>query len=125
MLRSVLSRLATAVPSVAGVIVVTFLLTRVLPGDPAIYFAGPVASKEAIAQIRHQLGLDLPLWAQFIRYLGDLVHGNLGVSLGTGQPVLAEIAARLPASAELTLAGLLIAVLIAVPLGVLAALRQD
>lgn len=120
----VLSRLATAVPSVAGVIVVTFLLTRVLPGDPAVYFAGPVASKEAIETIRHQLGLDQPLWVQFAHYVVDLVHGNLGTSLNTGQPVLAEIAARLPASAELTLLGLLIAVLVAVPLGVLAALRQ-
>ncbi len=125
MLRSVLMRLGTAIPSVAGVIVVTFLLTRVLPGDPAVYFAGPVASAAAIEQIRHQLGLDLPLWAQFLRYLADLVHGNLGVSLSTGQPVLAEIATRLPASAELTLSGLILAVVIAVPLGVVAALRQD
>lgn len=125
MVRAVLLRLGTALPSVAGVIVVTFLLTRVLPGDPAVYFAGPVASASAIADIRHQLGLDLPLWRQFLRYLGDLVHGDLGVSLGTGQPVLDEIAQRLPASAELTLAGLLIAVAVAVPLGSLAALRQD
>ena len=120
-----LLRMGTAVPSLAGVIVVTFLLTRVLPGDPAVYFAGPVASASAIADIRHQLGLDLPLWQQFLRYLGDLAHGDLGVSLGTGQPVLGEIAQRLPASAELTLAGLLVAVVVAVPLGVLAALRQD
>ena len=125
MLRTTFWRLGTAVPSVVGVIIVTFLLTRVLPGDPAIYFAGPVASAQAIADIRRQLGLDQPLWAQFLRYVGDLVHGNLGISLNTGQPVLAEIATRLPASAELTLCGLLLAVAIAVPLGVLAALRQD
>jgi peptide/nickel transport system permease protein len=124
MLRTVASRLGTALPSLAGVVVVTFLLTRVLPGDPAAYFAGPVASPEAIAQIRAELGLDQPLWAQFGRYLGDLVHGNLGMSLTTGQPVLADISARLPASIELTLLGLLLAVCIAVPLGVLAALRQ-
>jgi peptide/nickel transport system permease protein len=65
MLRTVASRLGTALPSLAGVVVVTFLLTRVLPGDPAAYFAGPVASPEAIAQIRAELGLDQPLWAQF------------------------------------------------------------
>lgn len=124
MLRTVASRLGTALPSLAGVVVVTFLLTRVLPGDPAAYFAGPVASPEAIAQIRAELGLDQPLWVQFGRYLGDLVHGNLGMSLITGQPVLADISARLPASIELTLLGLLLAVCIAVPLGVLAALRQ-
>jgi peptide/nickel transport system permease protein len=124
MLRTVASRLGTALPSLAGVVVVTFLLTRVLPGDPAAYFAGPVASPEAIAQIRAELGLDQPLWVQFGRYLGDLVHGNLGMSLTTGQPVLADISARLPASIELTLLGLLLAVCIAVPLGLLAALRQ-
>jgi dipeptide transport system permease protein len=124
MLRLTLSRLGTAVPSLIGVIIVTFLLTRVLPGDPATYFAGPVASKEAIAAIQHQLGLDQPLWVQFLRYVGDLVHGNLGTSLTTGQPVLTEIVNRLPASAELTLLSLVLAVLVSVPLGVLAALRQ-
>ena len=124
MWRLVASRLGTAVPSLVGVVVVTFLLTRVLPGDPATYFAGPVASKEAIEAIRHQLGLDLPLWEQFGRYVADLARGDLGTSLTTGRPVVSEIAARLPASAELTLLGLVLAVLVAVPLGVLAALRQ-
>ena len=124
MLRLVIARLGTAVPSLIGVVIVTFLLTRVLPGDPATYFAGPVASKEAIAAIQHQLGLDQPLWVQFVRYVGDLAHGDLGTSLTTGQPVLTEIANRLPASAELTLLSLVLAVLVSVPLGVLAALRQ-
>ncbi|MDT7950535.1 MAG: ABC transporter permease [Acetobacteraceae bacterium] len=124
MLRLTLSRLGTAVPSLVGVVIVTFLLTRVLPGDPATYFAGPVASKEAIAAIQHQLGLDQPLWVQFGRYVGDLAHGNLGTSLTTGQPVLTELANRLPASAELTLLSLLLAVAVAVPLGLAAALRQ-
>ena len=124
MLRLTLSRLGTAVPSLIGVVIVTFLLTRVLPGDPATYFAGPVASKEAIAAIQHQLGLDQPLWVQFARYVADLAHGDLGTSLTTGQPVLTEIANRLPASAELTLLSLILAVIVAVPLGVLAALKQ-
>ena len=124
MLRVILSRLGTAVPSLIGVVVVTFLLTRVLPGDTATYFAGPVASAEAIAQIKAQLGLDQPLPVQFGRYVSDLARGDLGSSLGTGQPVLHEIATRLPASAELTLCGLLLAVLVALPLGILAALRQ-
>ncbi|MDQ1081809.1 ABC transporter permease [Pseudoroseomonas cervicalis] len=124
MLRTALTRLGTALPSLAGVIIVTFLLTRVLPGDPAIYFAGPVASPEAIAAIRAQLGLDQPLWVQFLGYITALAQGDLGNSLTTGQPVAAEIAARLPASAELTLLGLFLAVAVAVPLGILAALRQ-
>ncbi|WP_426955240.1 ABC transporter permease [Muricoccus radiodurans] len=124
MLRTAIARLGTAIPSLIGVVIVTFLLTRVLPGDTATYFAGPVASPQAIAQIRAQLGLDQPLWTQFARYVADLFQGNLGTSLSTGQPVLTEIATRLPASAELTLCGLLLSVLVAVPLGILAALRQ-
>jgi peptide/nickel transport system permease protein len=123
-MRQVLLRLAAALPTLAGVIVVTFLLTRVLPGDTATYFAGPTADAASIAQIRASLGLDQPLAVQFLHYVVDLVHGNLGTSLTTGQPVLAEIATRLPASAELTLSGLILAIVVAVPLGILAAVRQ-
>jgi dipeptide transport system permease protein len=119
----VLKRLMVAVPSLVGVVIVTFLLTRALPGDPAAYFAGPAASKEAIEQIRVTLGLDRPLLVQFAHYVGDLVRGNLGNSLTTGQSVLTEIRTRLPASAELTLLGLLVSMSIAVPLGILAATR--
>ncbi len=125
MLRTIIGRLATAIPSVIGVIVVSFLLTRVLPGDTAAYFAGPAATPQSIAEIRAKLGLDQPLPTQFARYVGDLVKGNLGTSLTTGQSVVSEIATRLPASAELTLAGLIVSLLIAVPLGITAAVRQD
>jgi peptide/nickel transport system permease protein len=120
----VLKRLATAIPSLIGVIVVSFLLTRVLPGDTASYFAGPAATPQAIAEVRKQLGLDKSLPEQFAQYVADLAHGNLGNSLTTGQPVVTEIANRLPASGELTLLGLLIALGIAVPLGILAAIRE-
>jgi peptide/nickel transport system permease protein len=120
----ILKRLATVVPTLIGVIVVTFLLTRVLPGDPAVYFAGPAATPQSIAEIRKSLGLDRPLPDQFLRYVNDLVHGNFGNSLSTGQPVATEIASRLPASAELTLSGLCLAIAIAVPLGIFAAVRQ-
>jgi len=123
-MRGVLVRLAGALPALAGVVLFTFVLTRVLPGDTAAYFAGPTASPAAIAQIRHSLGLDRPLPEQFIAYVTALVHGDMGMSLTTGQPVLADLAARLPASAELTLIGLLLAIGVAVPLGILAAVRQ-
>src|SRR3954468_16216149 len=96
----VLRRLATALPSIAGVIVVTFLLTRALPGDPAAYFAGPAATEQAIEQIRHQLGFDGSLPLQFVDYLGQLARGDLGMSLSTGQPVMRELLTRLPASAS-------------------------
>ena len=120
----ILKRLLTVVPTLIGVIVVTFLLTRVLPGDPAVYFAGPAATPQSIAEIRKSLGLDRPLPDQFLRYVNDLAHGNFGSSLSTGQPVAAEIASRLPASAELTLFGLFLAIAIAVPLGIFAAVKQ-
>ena len=81
MLTMVLKRLLMAVPSLIGVVIVSFLLTRALPGDPAAYFAGPAATQEAIEQIRGKLGLDRPLIVQFGRYVNDLAHGDLGNSL--------------------------------------------
>jgi peptide/nickel transport system permease protein len=123
MLAMILKRLLVAIPSLIGVVIITFLLTRALPGDPAAYFAGPAATQEAIAQVRAKLGLDQPLPTQFVRYAADLARGDLGTSLTTGQPVATEIRNRLPASAELTLLGLIVSVLIAVPLGILAATR--
>jgi len=124
MLRQIAKRLATAIPSLIGVVIVTFVLTRVLPGDPAAYFAGPAATPQAIAEVRHKLGFDQSLPQQFVRYIKDLAHGDLGTSLTTGQPVINDIRSRLPASAELTLLGLLVAMAIAVPLGIIAAVRQ-
>jgi peptide/nickel transport system permease protein len=123
-MRGLLWRLAGSVPALVAVVVVTFVLTRVLPGDTATYFAGPTASAESIAQIRTALGLDRPLPEQFWNYIQALFHGDLGMSLTTGQPVLTDILGRLPASAELTLCGLLLAMAVAIPLGVLAAVKQ-
>ena len=117
-------RLGASLPGIIGVIIVTFLLTRVLPGDTAAYFAGPAATPQAIEEIRKQLGLDRPLHEQFVHYVKDLATGDLGTSLSTGQPVVAEIVTRLPASAELTLLGLIVSLAIAVPLGIVAAVRQ-
>jgi peptide/nickel transport system permease protein len=123
MLKLIATRLASAIPNVLGVIVVTFLLTRALPGDPAAYFAGPAATQEAVEQIRVQLGLDKSLAHQFALYVKDLSKLDLGNSLSAGQPVLKEIRTRLPASLELTLCGLLFACSVAIPLGILAATR--
>ncbi len=125
MLLMILKRMLFAIPSLIGVVIVTFLLTRALPGDPAAYFAGPAATKEAVEQIRVQLGLDKPLYVQFVKYVEDLARGDLGNSLTTGQPVGKEIKNRLPASAELTLLGLIVSMLIAVPLGIMAATRPN
>lgn len=123
-MRAIARRLVTIVPTLIGVVIVTFLLTRVLPGDPAAYFAGPTADQASIDQIRAALGLDKPLPIQFLAYVRDLATGNLGNALSTGQPVLNELTARLPASAELTLSALLISMSIAIPLGILAAVKE-
>jgi len=124
MLTSIAKRLVTVIPTLIGVVIVTFLLTRVLPGDPAVYFAGPAATPESIAEIRKSLGLDRGLPEQFAHYVNDLAHGNFGNSLSTGRPVATEITSRLPASAELTLFGLVLSLVIAIPLGILAAVKQ-
>jgi peptide/nickel transport system permease protein len=124
MLGIVSKRLLLVVPNLIGVVIVTFLLTRALPGDPAAFFAGPAATKEAIEQVRKNLGLDKPLPIQFVDYVRELGQGNLGNSLTTGQPVLTELKNRLPASAELTLFGLILSMAVAVPLGILAAVKQ-
>lgn len=123
MIRMILKRLLGALPNILGVVVVTFLMTRALPGDPAAYFAGPAATTEAIEQIRRSLGLDQSLAHQFGYYLRDLARGDFGQSLSTGQPVLTELRQRLPASLELTLCGLVFALVFAIPLGILAATR--
>ena len=124
MFKILAERLLTVVPALIGVVLVSFLLTRILPGDTAAYFAGPAATPQAIAEVKKQLGLDRPLPEQLVRYVRDLTKGDLGQSLTTGQPVLADLTSRLPASAELTLFGLILAILIAVPLGVIAAVKQ-
>jgi peptide/nickel transport system permease protein len=124
MLVMMSKRLMLVIPNLIGVVIITFLLTRALPGDPAAYFAGPAATKEAIEQVRVKLGLDKPLIVQFGRYVEDLGHLDLGNSLTTGQPVLTELKNRLPASAELTLFGLVLSMVIAIPLGILAAVKQ-
>lgn len=116
-------RLAQAIPVILGVVLVSFLLTRALPGDPAAYFAGDAATPESIAETRAKLGLDRSMPEQFLMYCWDLLRGDLGQSLSTGQPVMDELARRLPASLELTLTALLISCGVAVPLGVLAATR--
>jgi peptide/nickel transport system permease protein len=121
----VLRRLLSAIPSLIGVVIVTFVITRALPGDAAAYYAGPAATKEAIEQVRKKLGLDKSLPEQFVDYVGALARGEFGNSISTGQPVAHELLTRLPASIELTLLGLIFAIGVAVPLGVFAALRPN
>lgn len=124
MLARIVLRLLGAVPTLFGVVLSTFLLTRVLPGDPAVFFASnPSMNASDIEALRQSLGLDKSLPQQFWIYLSDLMHGDLGQSISTGLPVLTELKNRLPASAELTILAFLIAIAVAIPLGVIAALK--
>lgn len=116
-------RITQAIPVLFGVILISFVLTRALPGDPAAQFAGAMATEDSIEQVRRSLGLDKPLAQQFFLYLGQLARGDLGQSVTTGQPVVQELASRLPASLELTLFALILSCVVAIPLGVLAATR--
>jgi peptide/nickel transport system permease protein len=120
-LSLVLKRLVAAVPVVVIVATVVFLLLRMAPGDPARVIAGDMASEETIAQIRANLGLDRPLPTQYAIAMGSLAKGDLGTSIVSKQPVSELIAARLGPTAALAFTSLLLTVLIAIPLGVLAA----
>jgi peptide/nickel transport system permease protein len=123
-LTYVARRILVAIPTVFGVATVVFFLQKLLPGDPAIIIAGPQATPEAIANIRHQLGLDQPVWQQYLTFMGGLVHGDLGISSRTGAPVIQEIATRAPYTAELAFASLALAILVGVAAGVIAATRR-
>jgi len=116
-------RAALAVLVVAGVIVLTFVIARVVPGDPAATWAGPHASAAQVAAARRFLGLDRPAAVQLLAYFGGIAAGTWGVSVHTHQPVLSDIATVAPASLELVLAALVIALVTGVPLGLLSARR--
>jgi ABC-type dipeptide/oligopeptide/nickel transport system permease component len=122
--QTIAKRAVLALPTLFGVVIVSFILTRLLPGDPAVYFAGAAPTPEAIADIRKAMLLDRPMWEQFLSYAVNLLHGDLGRSLTTGQPVIKDLAARMPATLELTGLSLVIALTISIPLGVLGALRK-
>jgi peptide/nickel transport system permease protein len=121
--KYLLYRLAAAIPVVFGVTLLVFFMVRLVPGDPvSMMFANTAPpSAEQRAQIRHQLGLDLPIQEQYLHFLGGVLHGDLGESFRTRQPVLHEIATRMPNTIRLTLASLTIAIVIGVGAGILAA----
>ncbi len=125
MIGVVSRRLALLAPILLGVVALVFAALRLIPGDPATVILGERATAAAKAALRHELGLDRPILVQFGSYLGGLLHGDFGRSLGTGNPVLYEVAQRFPATLELTLAAMLIALAIGVPLGLYAAVRRN
>ncbi|MGW5160341.1 ABC transporter permease [Nonomuraea wenchangensis] len=121
MARHLARRLGQALLVVAGVVVLTFAVMRLVPGDPAVAYAGPKATPEQLAEVRERFGLDDPLPAQLVAYVRDLLTGDWGTSLRTRQPVLDDLYLAFPASLELVGAALALAIVVGVPVGVLAA----
>ncbi|WP_300302132.1 ABC transporter permease [Ferrovibrio sp.] len=124
MLRLILSRLVAAIPVMGVVAIFVFLLLRLSPGDPAAILAGDAATPEMIAAIRADLGLDRPIWEQFITWAGQLAQGDLGKSVLSKQPVAHMIGQRIEPTISLALTTLLFAVIVAVPIGIIAAWKQ-
>jgi ABC-type dipeptide/oligopeptide/nickel transport system permease component len=114
-------RLLLTIPVLFGVATLVFSLIHVIPGDPAQAMLGEAASPVDIADLRERLGLDRPLLVQYGGFLSGLIRGDLGTSLRTGEPVSAQIVERIPATFELALAAMLVAVGVAIPLGIAAA----
>jgi len=110
--------------ALVGIVTVAFFLMRAIPGDPALYMLGDFATPEALATLRARLGLNMPVWQQYGIFLARALQGDLGMSVVTGEPALAEILASVPSSASLAVAGMAIAIAVGVPLGVIAAVRQ-
>lgn len=124
MLNYAFKRVLTSIPLLLGVTIVVFIITRILPGDPARTIAGPLATAEEVERIRESFGLNEPLLNQYVDYMGDLLQGNLGMSLRTRGPVSFEIFSRLPNTLALILIGLLAATILGIPIGVLAATKR-
>lgn len=125
MFRFLLRRLALTVPTFLALMFVTFMMIRMVPGDPIEVRRGERGiSPERLAELRHEMGLDQPIWKQFLDYVWGLLHGDFGVSIITKNPVLQEFLTLFPATVELSICALLFAVIIGIPAGVIAASRR-
>src|ERR687887_634035 len=119
MLRYLIRRLLWMLLVLAGVSIITYGLTYLMPGDPARRIAGVGASPDVVRSIRHQLGLDQPFWVQYARYVGNALHGNFGYSYVQNVPVLSAILERFPVTAQLAIGGIIVELLIGPPPGIL------
>jgi len=125
MAKYIVRRTLLAIPTLLTVLTLVFLLLRVAPGDPAVVILGQYASEETLQAFRERMGLNRPLWVQYLTFLGDLLRGDLGESLISGIPVAEQVRAALPYTLELTASGILLGTLLGVPLGVLTAIRRN
>jgi peptide/nickel transport system permease protein len=119
----ILRRVLLVVPVMLGVSIAAFLMSHLVPGDPVSVMLGETATAEDVERLREELGFNDPLVVQYLRYIGGVVQGDLGTSIRSGQPVLDEIVDRIPSTAALTLSAVVLASLVGVTLGVIAAIR--
>jgi dipeptide transport system permease protein len=125
MLRFILHRIFLIVPTFIGITIVAFAFIRLLPGDPVLLLAGERGiSPERHAELMHQFGFDRPMWQQYLDYIVGLLQGNFGISISTKRPVLGEFMARFPATLELSICAMIVAVFVGVPAGIVAAVRR-
>lgn len=125
MWKFILRRILALIPVLLGVTLFVFVILAVAPGDPARTVLGFEATQEAIDELREEMGLNDPILVRYFRYLGDLLHGDMGNSYKTGFSVTSQIAQRLPNTLRLMAASIILSVVIAIPLGILAALKQN
>jgi len=123
--RYLLKTLITIIPTLFGVVTIVFLLIHLAPGDPALAILGPYVTADSVQELRKSLGLDQPLYLQYVKFLGNLLRGDLGRSLVTRQPVLLEILLPLPYTIHLALSGVLISLILGIPVGVISAVRRN
>jgi ABC-type dipeptide/oligopeptide/nickel transport system permease component len=124
MARYIAQRLLTLIPILFGVTIIVFGIMKLVPGDPALMAAGVDARQEDVERIRAYLGLDRPIHEQYLSFVGNAVTGNFGVSARTRRPVIEEVGARFPATAELAIAGLFVSMAIGVTAGIISATKQ-
>ena len=125
MTQYILRRLAQMIPITFGILTLVFSLIHLIPGDPAIQIAGENARPQDVQQVRHALGLDQPLGRQYVNYLRNLAHGDLGRSFQTNESVAVEIRQRYPATIQLAFGAMLVALLVAFPLGIISAIYRN
>src|SRR5581483_9442167 len=124
MQRLILARLLQGILVIVGATVVVFLVIRIIPGDP-VRLMGPLATEENLKHLRAEWGLDLPIHQQFVKFIGDAAHGQLGTSMILKQSVESLIAERFPLTIALTFLAMVLALLVAIPLGSLSAIKRD
>jgi len=125
MLKYALRRILLTFPLLLAVLTIVFALVRVAPGDPAMSMLGNYASQEVLDALREEMGLDAPIWLQYLRYLGDLAHGDLGISMLNAQPVTDQLLVALPYTLELTFGAMVVGIILGIPMGVYTALRRN